>query len=61
MCFVMCVPCKTTAGGFGGQLAKPGQSMEHALCSALLIWQCDVIHDEKGMKVIKNYDKYETL
>ena len=37
------VLCKITAGGWGGVLS-----------SATLIWQCDVINDEKRMNMINN-------
>ena len=33
--------------------AKPGQGLEHVLSSAALTWQCDAVHGEKEMNMIK--------
>ena len=44
-------------GGWGGAahpIAKPAPRLEHEFLPPLLIWQRDVINNEKGMSMIQH-------
>ena len=71
------VLCKMTAGGGGGggwgegggDAALPIANLDedfntvsqYVLSSATFIWQCDVVHDEKRMNMIKRDGNDETV
>ena len=50
--------CKRTAGGWGGTNPPPNCKtwtkirIQYVPSSAVLIWQCDVMYDEKRMNMI---------